>query len=183
MINFEELSRQLLAQARTLLPIWLPGGNISGNEYECGDLSGGQGKSLRFNLIKGIGQDFATGQAFGDMIDLYAQINGISQGDAAKALNSQTNIVKKESKPARIPADASPEIPNNNSFPDTKHFKHGTASAEYLYKNQADQLMFVIARYETADGKQFTPYTYPGGQWHKKAWPKPRPLFLSLIHI
>lgn len=45
-INFETLNTALLSRARELLPEWLPGGRVKGNEYCCGNLRGEAGDSL-----------------------------------------------------------------------------------------------------------------------------------------
>lgn len=55
------------------------------------------------------------------------------------------------------------------------------ASGRYAYRDEDGDLLFVIRRYDTPDGKRMAPLTYGtlGGKtgWHRKSPPAPRPLF------
>jgi putative DNA primase/helicase len=46
-LDFNALAQRLLLGSETLVPQWLPGGRRRGHEWVCGDLSGGEGTSLR----------------------------------------------------------------------------------------------------------------------------------------
>jgi putative DNA primase/helicase len=86
-IDFAGLAAALLARVDSLLPIWLPGGRFDGNEYKCGDLSGGKGDSLSVNTKTGAWADFANdGDRGGDLTSLYAAIRGMNNAQAARAL-------------------------------------------------------------------------------------------------
>jgi len=86
-IDFAALAGALLDRAATLLPMWLPGGKVTGGrEYTCHDLSGGEGGRLSVNLIKGVWRDFGGDDGGADLISLYAAIRGLKQGAAAREL-------------------------------------------------------------------------------------------------
>lgn len=179
-LNFKGLNALLLARAGEFLMQWLPGGRIIGHDYVCGDLHGGPGNSLKFNMRKGIGSDFATGETFGDLIDLYSKIEGIAMGDAYKRLSEQVGF---KSNPT--PSPHKPPIehqisrpPTDIPLPDMKHSKWGYPCSFWRYQD-ADGLLFIVARYETEEGKQFLPWSWSSnaGKWVAKGWTAPRPLY------
>jgi putative DNA primase/helicase len=55
---------------------------------------------------------------------------------------------------------------------DFRHFKFGAPS--HVYKYRVD---FVVARYETAEGKQIAPWSLIEGRWTMKSASVPRPLY------
>lgn len=71
---------------------WQPGGKVVRGEYLCGGKNGGAGESCSTNLQSGVGSDFATGEAWGDVIDMVAKADGISMSGAAKKLIDFLNI-------------------------------------------------------------------------------------------
>ena len=85
-IDFADLARALLDRAETLVPQWLPGGSRKGAEWVCGDLGGGAGGSCSVNLGSGVWADFSGEDRGGDLISLYAAINNLNQGQAARQL-------------------------------------------------------------------------------------------------
>jgi len=92
-LDFDSLASYLLARIRDLLPRWLPGGRMQGQEFVCASLQGGAGgDSCKVNTATGLWADFATGEKGGDMISLYAAINRLKQGEAAKALATDVNF-------------------------------------------------------------------------------------------
>jgi putative DNA primase/helicase len=88
-IDFGGLAKALLGRAETLVPQWLPGGRGAGREYVCGDLTGGKGRSFSVNLDTGAWADFAGDDRGGDLISLYAAIQGLNNGQAARELMRQ----------------------------------------------------------------------------------------------
>lgn len=86
LINFVELNAALLDRAHILVPQWLPGGDVRGHEYVCGDLSGGEGSSCSVNLVTGRWADFSGDEKGGDLSSLYAAVRGLSQIAAAREL-------------------------------------------------------------------------------------------------
>ena len=89
LIDFADLAAALLQRADTLVPAWLPGGQAKGHEYVCADLGGGEGGSLSVNLVSGVWADFSGDDRGGDLISLYAAINNMNQGAAARALMAE----------------------------------------------------------------------------------------------
>jgi hypothetical protein len=92
-LNFAEIARRALSRADTLLPRWLPGGRRRGHEY----LALNPRRADRFigsfsiNVQTGRWADFATGDRGGDLISLYAFLNGLSQCEAARQLALEVN--------------------------------------------------------------------------------------------
>lgn len=93
-VDFGAVNAAALLELPSLLSRWLPGGRISGREYESlnprrGDRHPG---SFRVNVRTGRWSDFATGDCGGDPISLAAFLFRISQIDAAKRLATMLGI-------------------------------------------------------------------------------------------
>jgi len=89
-IDFPAIAQAALNQALPLLQSWLPDGRKSGVEYKAknprrADKSVG---SFTINTQTGRWADFATGDAGGDLIALYAYLHACSQIAAARELAS-----------------------------------------------------------------------------------------------
>ena len=195
-LDFEGLAEHLRQQAAGLLHIWLPGGRIQGDEYQCSDLTGGNGKSLLFNVEKGVGQDFATNESFGDMIELYARIQQMTLGDAAKALaeEHQYDLYKGRGNgsvpgPATQPASAKwtpPVPPADVERAPTVRAKIQDAWMETdnitWYETPDGAPLIFTARFdytrEGKPGKDVIPYRWDPekGRWRQGAWKHSRPL-------
>lgn len=179
-IDFEGLNARLSLQIRSLLPLWLPGGKIIGKEYAVGSILGGIGDSLRFNIEKCIGSDFATNEKFGDCIDLYAKIKNISQLESAKQLLEQFPAISNQQISKKSP-EIIPKVtlPPEDSQPNLNHFKYGAPSLIHCYRNEKAQRIYYMCRYETPSGKQFFPWSYfDDNIWRMKSQDIPRPLYL-----
>jgi len=75
----------------SLLSQWLPTGKLRGSEWVSrnptrNDRNPG---SFMINVNSGLWSDFATGDRGGDPISLYAYLNNLSQGEAARELMKQ----------------------------------------------------------------------------------------------
>ncbi|ADW16662.1 hypothetical protein Despr_0482 [Desulfobulbus propionicus DSM 2032] len=92
MIDFERVNSAALSHMESLLPELLPGGRISGREYQCGDVTGGPGRSMSVNIETGKWSDFADTVKGGDPISLVAAVHGCEQGEAARWLESWLGI-------------------------------------------------------------------------------------------
>ncbi|MCH7740227.1 MAG: hypothetical protein IIC93_08805 [Chloroflexi bacterium] len=90
-LDFRGLADFLLGLSRELCVKWLPGGELKGKEYVCGNLLGSPGESCSVNIDTGRWADFANDQKGGDFISLYAAIQNIEQGVAAKQLAFEHN--------------------------------------------------------------------------------------------
>ncbi len=178
-IDFGGLAADLLAQADSLVPSWLPEGKRQGREWVVGSVKGEAGDSLKINLDKGIWHDFAANHGGGDLISLYAAIHGMGQGDAAKELGANVSPAPVMIAPKRKPLvlDAPAERPPDDAGGPPPHHKWGKAVALYPYHDR-EGLVGFVARYEPeGERKQFAPYRWIGGKWQAKALPKPRPLY------
>jgi putative DNA primase/helicase len=176
--DFKLVGEQALALAHILLPEWI-GGRRQGREWVGESRSnGGLGNSWSVNLDTGAFAHFGGDERGGDLIALYAALHHIDQGAALKEVADQVGIrdtppkvnvlpikppVAEPPKPDPIPPDA-PPVPH--------HFRHGAPSATYVYGDA-----FVVCRYDLAEGKQFSPFTWREGRWQAKAHPGPRPLY------
>ena len=157
--SFAEVARAALAQAETLVSAWLPGGKQHGSEYVTRnptrqDAAAG---SFSINLLTGAWSDFATGDAGGDLISLFAFLNGLTQGKASYQLSRQLGVAP----PPAAKADSkhvSP-VPDSAPEPPVKHPRHGKPSAQWIYCDPDGQVLGYQYRFETPDGKQFSPVT------------------------
>ena len=78
------VAARLAARIEPLCRTLLPGGHRVGGEWECGDLSGAPGRSLKVSLRgakAGLWSDFAVGSG-GDALDLVAAVRGQGLGAA-----------------------------------------------------------------------------------------------------
>lgn len=184
-LNFQGLATELLGQARNLLPVWLPGGRLIGREYSCSDLRGGNGDSFKVNVDTGRWADFAGTEKGGDLISLFAAIEGIGQGDAFKRLSDDTGYQMRHggspSTQREAPQPQIPEVikpPEDEPAPDMFHPTHGDPSMAWTYCDSDGSALFYIARYDTDSGKQIVPWSWGiDGGWIMKGWPAPRPLY------
>ena len=89
-IDFKHLNRQLIPYSLQLLEQLLPGGILENREYITLNptrLDKNLG-SFRINVYTGKWADFATGDKGGDFISLFAYVKGISQTEAALAVQA-----------------------------------------------------------------------------------------------
>lgn len=122
--DFGTVGRAALDSIETLLADWFPNGVRNGVEFCIGSSAGEAGQSLRIRLTgekAGVWCDFsADGEAGSDLISLYANIHGISNGQACAALAEHFNITLTKSTaprsgPPRAPVSAKPKKPTNRA--------------------------------------------------------------------
>lgn len=177
-LDFDGLNSYLLTQIRNILPEWLPGGNLNGQEYSCGDLRGGQGRSCKVNVQTGRWADFSSTDKGGDLVSLYAAIHGVTQAEAFKTLSEQYNYKQTTPNVPRATSEPASILPPDTVIiPDFRHHKYGLPIQTWDYRTETNQLMFYVARYDSSDGKQFIPWTWSGAHWVPKSWNAPRPLY------
>lgn len=89
-VDFSIIAQAALGQSIQLLQSWLPEGRKSGVEYKAKNPRRDDRKlgSFSVNTQTGRWADFATGDAGGDLISLYAYIHACSQVTAARELAS-----------------------------------------------------------------------------------------------
>jgi hypothetical protein len=87
-VHIAAVSGACLQHLPALLQSWLPDGRVMGGEWVAlnptrADRRAG---SFKINMTTGRWADFATNHAGGDLVSLYAYLNGLSQIAAARAL-------------------------------------------------------------------------------------------------
>lgn len=197
-IDFGGINTRLLAEARSLLPAWLPGGKQIGGEYVCANLSGGAGASLSVNTHTGKWADFASDIKGGDLISLFAAINRVGQYEAARMLDGQQTPAKTapSPKPAKdkdsvavtpVPQTAPAPFAGDPSRVTAWSETKGTnsivkASALWPYHDAEGRLLGYVVRMDTPSGKAFVVLTWRrfgdgAERWAMKAFDDPRPLY------
>src|SRR5271167_4188004 len=181
MIDFKGAAAAILPRAAELVPQWLGGGRIVGHEYVCADIHGGKGSSFSVNLTTGQWADFASPECKGgDLISLYAEINQLTQLEAAQHLGLDDQ--KSRTNGAALPVHADPpmQTPPQVDFQPSlfKHHKYGTPAQFWIYYDAAHLPICAVARYNPdGERKQIMPWIYAGDRWRAKAPPRPRPLY------
>jgi hypothetical protein len=192
---FELVKEALHPRLDSVLPDLLPGGRRIGREYVCGSLQGGPGESCKTNLDSGVGSDFATGESWRDVIDLWARVRGIRPGEAAGELADQYGIrlsdahhchaPKMQALPvvssvSVFPAYIAPVTPVPDTAPEPPriHPQHGQVNAFWRYADQEGRTLAYTVRFDQPDGsKVILPLSYGQNGWHWKALLEPRPLY------
>lgn len=186
--SFADVNAAALAQYPDLLESWLPGGKVEGDEYVCGSISGGPGRSFKVNWTTGLWSEFNGGSASGnDPVSLYAAIHGMKQGEArhelVEALKVPANGNSAASRPKRQEWAAILPIPAEAPTPTFEHFRNGTPSAAWAYRDSYGNTLGHACRFDSQEGrKDILPLTFcrePGGrkEWRWQAFPEPRPLY------
>lgn len=178
-IDFQALRSRLLADARGLLPQWLPFGKWRAHEFVCGGLDGSPGESLSINSKSGLWSDFASGETGGDLIDLYCAIKGIDTKQAAIDLGAERSAGIPAKKVTRKPE---PEVilipPAGTKDPDFTRSRAGKLVEVYEYLDGQGRVLGFIAKHQPeGESKQFIPWTWTGHAWVNKIWAAPRPLY------
>ena len=187
-IDFAAIAAAALQHADRLVKDWLPDGKRNGAEWTARNPTRADQHpgSFKVNLDKGFWKDFATDEGGGDLINLYAYLNGLSQGDAARALAEQIGLerpnVKKTSHSGNewtallpIPGDASPAP--------VAHPQHGKPSEQWTYRNANGQPLFHVYRFNPADSrKQFAPLCWCQSATGGHSWRYCFPIGYLLLH-
>jgi hypothetical protein len=194
---FQTIKESLKGQYGGVIAAILPGGKVQGNEYVCGSLSGGSGSSCKTNLRTGVGKDFATGEAWGDVVDLAAKAWNKTPLDAAYTLAKQFGVAVKGNAPMKAKPSSTPPAPtvavvepvgtfkpimpipeNAPDLPNTPPY-----TGKYCYRNAQGEELFYILRYDEPDGgKSMRPVCYGADrdgnrQWCFKMPKESRPLY------
>ncbi len=180
---FYQVKNALEPRLPDVLSELLPGGRVQGHEYVCASLEGGVGTSCSTNINTGKGSDFATGEAWGDIIALAAKVWDVKQYEAAKRLAEQYGVLRSVPMQKQQPAEFIPivPIPATAPQPPQAHHQYGRPSKLWTYRNAQGQILQHIARFDTPQGKIILPLTYGKqgniAKWMWKALSAPRPLY------
>lgn len=184
-IDFDAIKREALAAYPGLLEEWLPDGHVEGHEFKArnptrGDKSAG---SFSININTGKWGDFSSGETGGDAIDLYAYLNNIDMGEAARRIGARFGLIDDaphgdadtrrqprsdtQQEQARDTGDKKAEwraiIPVPDDAPRNlpKHPKYGKPSMIWTYRDAGGGIIGFICRFDTGPGeKEVLPLTY-----------------------
>jgi predicted P-loop ATPase len=126
-IDFGRLAAALLNGADHYVPQWLDDGHREGHEWKARNPMRNDKRigSFSVNLTTGAWADFADMDAKGgDLISLYAYLNGLNNGQAARQLmrvlgwaRPQDEAVQTPARAASVGADGRPEPPPDDAGP------------------------------------------------------------------
>lgn len=161
-----------------------PSGKLNGKEFVIGDIQGNAGESLSFNVEKGCGKDFATGEEFTSIVELVRAKFGLDEQAAFKKIEEDWDVKST----AVVPADAAPKKPEIRQLTFDKKMplaipgniisRFGEPVGKWLYQTPDGQGVGWIVRFDTPEGKQYFPFVYgEDKKWHMKGFTKPRPLY------
>lgn len=94
-MDLREISVILKSRAEEIARHLLPLGKMESGNWVCGDISGGEGKSLKVCLSgeeAGLFYDFAETESKGDIIDLWRMSKGQSLGEAIREIKDYLGI-------------------------------------------------------------------------------------------
>jgi len=187
-IDFDEINAKLIQNAEAYCHKWLPGGKVKGGNYRIGGIDGSLGSSMSINIRTGQWFDHATEDKGGDLISLFAAVHNLTQGEAAKELEHEANIVRlhpklKPKKPLKSESDWEHAL-TKPTTPAPTHWENGEPTRVYKYSDAGGRPVGVIMRWDMPDGSK----TISQCSWmrHKKtdrctwkwqAFNAPRPLY------
>lgn len=87
-VDFAAVKAQVNGYILPILEHYQPGGKVVNGEYVCGTKYGGTGSSCSTNTRTGVGSDFGSGETWGDIIDLIAQVEDVSMSESARRLQA-----------------------------------------------------------------------------------------------
>ncbi|WP_137719336.1 VapE domain-containing protein [Methylobacillus flagellatus] len=188
-LPFAEIARYALGFADALITSWLPAGKKVGHEWSATNPNRADNNAGSFsvNLNTGEWGDFATDDKGGDLISLYAYLQGLEQYQAALEVADAVGFTLPDGvirwrahrdapapKPRQIALDAKPKkiktaspwvpvlpVPADAPAPHKAHEIRGVPQATWAYRDAAGQLLGYIYRFVTSDGgKETIPHTY-----------------------
>lgn len=193
-IDFDTINALCSNQGQLLVERWIPGGSYIDGEYAPlnptrGDKTAG---SFRVNTSTGAFIDFATGDKGKDFVALYAYINNLSMGDAAKQvkihIGLEEGVVPINSIPAPQAAKPvtkndrpQPVIPAPNEAPEAIVNRFGVPTYVFKYLGSDGGLIGYVLRYDLPEGKKtIKPLFWFGDrqwQWRGISGDNPRPIY------
>jgi hypothetical protein len=174
-----KLARLILSHAQYVLPIWLPEGEISGDEYKAlnplrEDKSPG---SFSINMVKGVWADFASNDQGGSLVELFQYLNQIkNESQLIAELNAFCDEhgltfkntprlltqppVKKKPPTEVVPVD------EMNLLPPDYDVAGNVVTATWEYRTVKNEISFYTLRTEPEAGKkEVKPCRLSQGRW------------------
>lgn len=208
-LDFEAVNRAALAQWESLLRTWLPHGRPEGGEWSATNptRSDRHAGSFKVNLRSGAWKDFATGDAGGDPVSLYAYLHCPGdQGRAARELGTAVGVDLPPRgqvlalrppaaapvppvAPVAAPAQRTPwvpllPVPAHASPVPVAHPVRGRSDRMWLYRDAEGRVLGAVHRFtKSTGGKEIAPVVWARHaengkeEWRWMHWAAPRPLY------
>lgn len=96
-LTARELSKRLADQAEGICRTLLPGGKAVRGEWLCGDVTGGEGESLKVHLSganAGKWRDWANQEMHGDLLDLWRYSRDVTLPDAIRQVREHLGLAE-----------------------------------------------------------------------------------------
>jgi len=193
MIDFKRLNAELLDRSDAVVSGWLPDGKRSGCEWVARNPQRAESSmgSFKTNLNTGVWSDFSGGDSGSDLISLYAYLNGLSQGDAAKEIQQDSGYMeikpspKKSVSPWQATGEPGPReaTDHDRAWPD-----RGDVVAWWAVRDHGNRVLYYDVRFERTKengttAKDILPLSWcrhsetGRERWGYKSFPEPRPLY------
>jgi putative DNA primase/helicase len=204
-LDFAGINARLLASAEHYVQQWIPGGKLQGAEYVVTNPKRADGHkgSFKINCDEGVWKDYASGDGGADLISLYAWLNNLKQGEAARTLMAELGMIEDKARPSLKGGSSSPGaaagepekkrgrpkwtpiIPARpaGAEPPAEHFKMGKPSTRWEYRTADGALFGYVYRFDPpGERKQIMPVVWARNESGREEWrwlgfPKPRPLY------
>jgi putative DNA primase/helicase len=149
----QSVARELLTRADSLVPQWLPDGKRVGDEWLARNPTRQDAHlgSFKVNLRTGRWADFATEGKGTDLVSVFAYLNQLGQGEAAKRLADAYGLndgpyTARPGTEGRATWKPITSIPANAPPPPQAHFRHGKSSHSWAYRNQQGAVLCHVLR-------------------------------------
>ena len=190
-INFDALNQSLLNNLASYCRQWLPDGKLSGAEYTSINptRADNHAGSFSINTYTGVWSDFASGDAGGDPVSLYAYLfTSNDQGRAGKELTELLGLSPLDKPVAELKKPRTDWVqiapPLDVPEPPRAHIKRGKPDVIYTYTSIDDSVLGFMYRFVKSDGeKAVLPLTWCKNtltgkeEWRWMGFATPRPLF------
>ena len=177
LVDIKQVAADAVSHLEAICAHWLPDGKRQGHDWVArnptrDDQNAG---SFSVSLITGGCIDHATGEQCHDIVSTIKYLEGLpTQGEAARLV---ADFLGTAPRPEPTVATRARPAPKPMATRPTAHPRLGLPSRCWEYPDQDRNILCVVMRFETADGKQFRPLTPTPDGWIWKAPAEPRPLY------
>lgn len=156
----DELKKRMAENHVAILQHLWPKGAWEGDEYVVGNAQGSPGRSLKVSCQAsrmGVGQDFATGETFGDLIDVWAAAQSVSaRGHNFARIVEEIEAFLKDVEPAARSDKREKDLlgePYTAPFKKRQkaHQELPPPSATYTYTDADNRVIAQVRRYDWID--------------------------------